>query len=64
MGLIAYILLCALVGVIVWAVVTYVPMPQPIKTLIVVVAVVVLILVLLRALGLFDAADVSIPRVD
>src|SRR5262245_9752801 len=58
MSLIAFILLCALVGVIVWAVTTYLPMPAPIKTVIIAAAVIVLLLVLLQGVGL----DVMVPR--
>jgi hypothetical protein len=57
MGLIEFILLCVVVGVIVWAVNTYTPIPQPIKTLILVVAILVLVLVLVRAIGF----DMRIP---
>ncbi|TAK94616.1 hypothetical protein EPO05_06055 [Patescibacteria group bacterium] len=61
MDLISFIILCAIVGVLVWAITTYVPMPQPIKTLIIVSACLVLVLILLEALGIFNAR-IAIPR--
>jgi hypothetical protein len=54
MGLIELLILIAVVGFLVWALTTYVPMPQPFKTAIVVIAVIVLILITLRALGIGD----------
>jgi len=46
-GIIQLLVICALVGLIAWALVTYVPMPGPIKTIIVFVAVIFLVLLLL-----------------
>jgi len=61
MGLIAFLLLCVIVGVIVWAAVTYVPMPPQFKTALPVIAIIVLILILLlHVLG--GVNDVPIPR--
>lgn len=54
MGLITLVLLLALVGFIVWAVTTYIPMPQPFKIGIYVLVVVVLVLYLMRVLGIPD----------
>ena len=62
MGLLEFIILCLVVGLVVWLVNTYTPIPQQIKTLILVVAILVLVLVLLRAMGIFGAADIPIPR--
>lgn len=63
MGLIEFIILAVAIGLVVWLVNTYAPIPGQIKTIILVAAVIVLILVLLRALGLFPATDIQIPRV-
>jgi uncharacterized protein YhhL (DUF1145 family) len=63
MGLIEFILLCVVVGLVVWAVNTFLPLPQPIKTIILVAAILVLLFVLLRAMGIFGGADIAIPRV-
>lgn len=61
MGLFAFLALCVVVGVVVWAIVTFVPMPAPIKQLVVGAAVVVLVLIFLNAL--FGLGDVAIPRI-
>lgn len=58
MGLIEFIILVAILGVIIWLITTYIPMPEPFKIVIIFVAVLVVILVLLRALGF----DFTIPR--
>jgi hypothetical protein len=63
MGLIEFILLCIVIGLIVWAVNTYLPLPAPIKTLILVAAVIVLLFVLFNAMGIIGGADIRIPRV-
>jgi uncharacterized protein YhhL (DUF1145 family) len=63
MGIIQFIILCVVLGVIVWLVNTYAPIPQQIKTLILVAVVVVLLLILLQAMGIFSGADVPIPKV-
>jgi hypothetical protein len=56
--MIELLLFLALIGVIAWALVTYLPMPQPVKTVIVVAAVLICVLILVRALGL----DLAVPR--
>jgi hypothetical protein len=62
MGLVAFLLLCLLVGLIDWLIITYTPIPAQIKNLVVWVSFIVLILILLNAMGLFSM-DVSIPRI-
>lgn len=52
MGIIVLLVLIAVIGLAAWALVTYVPMPQGIKTVIVVVAVVACILYALHAMGI------------
>jgi len=54
MGLIELLVLIAVVGFLVWALTSYVPMPAPFKTAIIVIAVIVLVLFVLRALGIGD----------
>ena len=49
--MIGLLLMLALLGVIAWALVTYVPMPQGIKTLIIVVTIVCAFLYVLSAFG-------------
>ena len=52
MSLISLIIALALVGFILWMVLTYVPMPDPFKKVIIVIVVLVLILYLLQAFGI------------
>lgn len=54
MGLIDLIIVLAVIGLIWWLVVTYIPMPQPMKTVITVVAVIALCIFLLRLTGIGD----------
>ena len=63
MGILEFIILCLVLGLVVWLINTYAPIPQQIKTIILVAVIVVLIVVLLRALGIFGGADMQIPRV-
>lgn len=57
--MIGIILTLALVGVIVWAVVTFIPMPTPIKTLIIAVVVILLVLWLVQ---IFGFTDIPVPH--
>jgi len=50
MDLISFLILAVLLGLAVWVINTYVPLPQPIKTIILVAVCLVLVLVLIRAL--------------
>jgi len=54
MGLIELLILIAVVGFLVQALITSVPMPAQFKTAIIVLAVIVLIVFVLRALGIGD----------
>ena len=58
MGLVEFIFVAVILGLIVYFVNTYLPIPAPIKTIIMVVAVLVVLLILIRAVGF----DVPIPR--
>jgi hypothetical protein len=58
MGIVEFLLVCALAGVVTWLIVTLVPMPSPVRTVIIAATVVFLVLVFVRAAGL----DVAIPR--
>lgn len=58
MGLIEFVVLATVLGVLVYLLTTYVPMPAAIKNVIVIAVVVVLILILVRGL----IGDVQIPR--
>ena len=63
MGIIEFVLLALFLGIVVWLINTYAPIPQQIKTIILVAVIVVLIVVFLRAMGIFGGADMQIPRV-
>jgi hypothetical protein len=63
MGILEFILLALALGVIVWAIQSYAPIPAAVKTVILVAVVLFLVLVLLRAMGIFSALDAQIPRV-
>lgn len=52
------LLTLALIGFVTWLVVTYIPMPEPIRRMILVIAVVLIIIYLLRVFGL----DIPLPR--
>jgi hypothetical protein len=54
MGLIELVVVIALVGLVVWAITTLVPMPQQFKTAIYVLSVVFLVIYLLQAFGLLS----------
>lgn len=56
--MISLILTLALVGFVLWLVLTYVPMPAPFPNIIVVLVVICLLLWLLRVFGI---ADVPVP---
>lgn len=57
--MISLILTLAIVGLIVWAIVTYIPMPPVFKTAILVIAVVCVILYLIQVFGF---TDIPLPR--
>ena len=57
--MIVLLLTIAVIGLLTWLLVTYVPMPAPFRTIIIVVAVVVLILYLIGAFGI---GDFPVPR--
>ncbi len=57
--MIGLILTLALVGLIVWLITTYIPMPAPFKTIIYVIVAVCLILYLMSVFGI---VDVPVPR--
>jgi len=63
MGLLAFLLICVVVGFLVWLAITYVPMPSQFKTALPVIAILVLIAVLLIYMFGGGVRDVQIPRV-
>lgn len=57
--MIGLILTLALTGLIVWAIVTYIPMPPVFKNAILIIAAICIILYLVSAFGI---ADIPVPR--
>lgn len=62
MGIIEFLIIAAVLGLIAWALVSFVPMPQAVKTIIIVAVCLVLVLLLLKATGVLDH-DIRIPRI-
>jgi hypothetical protein len=62
MGLIAFILLCVVVGFIVWAAIQYVPMPAQFQRVLPVLAIIVLVVILLVLMFGGLVRDVQIPQ--
>lgn len=61
--MITLIVSIAIVGLIVWAITTFIPMPPQFKTAILVVALICIILYLLQAFGILGSAhDVPVPH--
>ena len=58
MSLITLIVTIAVLGVVVWAITTYIPMPAPFKTAIIAVSAFALLFWLLSAFGLLGRLDV------
>lgn len=56
-----YFIICLIVGVAIWVIHAFTPIPAPIKKLILWAGVIVLILILCSALGLFGH-DIAIPK--
>lgn len=50
-GIIQLLVILAIIGLVAWALVTAVPMPQPIRTVIIVVATLLCLLIVLQAFG-------------
>jgi uncharacterized membrane protein YeaQ/YmgE (transglycosylase-associated protein family) len=64
MSLISLILVLAVIGLLAWAITTFVPMPGNIKTLIIVVCGIVALLYVLSAFGVIPAlSGVRVPTV-
>lgn len=57
MSLITIFLVLVVVGVVLWAVTTYIPMAPPIKAIIIGLAVLVVVIWLLQAFGLLDSLN-------
>lgn len=62
-GIIELLVILAIIGLIAWAIVTLVPMPSQIRTIIIVVAALCCLLVVLRAFGFTDL-NFGSPRIE
>lgn len=62
MGIVEFIILAVILGVIVWAVWKFTPIPMPFKQVILWAAIIVLVLLLLHSLGVIGK-DIQIPRI-
>ena len=63
MGVIGYFFLVLIVGLVVWAIREYTPIPTAFKNLILIAGLIVLVIVLLQLLGVLGGADIPFPRV-
>lgn len=64
MSLVSLIVIIAVIGLFVWLITAYVPMPQPFKTAILIVALLVVVLLILSAFGILDdLRGVRVPHV-
>ena len=62
MTIIALLVALALVGLVTWLLVTFVPMPQALKTVLIVVAVIIAILVAAAAFGVTGNINTNVPH--
>jgi hypothetical protein len=63
MSLLGLIIAIAVIGLLVWAIITYIPMPTGFKKAIVILAVVCIIIFILVALGLWNQAKaIQVPK--
>jgi hypothetical protein len=62
MGLIAFIILCVVVGFIVWAAIRFVPMPSEFQRALPILAIIVLVVILLVLLFGGVVKDIQIPQ--
>lgn len=62
MGIIQFFFICLVIGLFVWAIHAYTPIPQQFKQLILWAGIIVCVLILASALGLFGW-DTPIPRI-
>lgn len=63
MSFISLVIVLAVIGVIAWAITTFIPMPGNIKMLIIVVSGIIALLYVLSAFGLIDTWSIRIPTV-
>lgn len=61
MTVLSLLFVLALIGLVTWALVTFIPMPGNIKTIIVVVAGIIAILYVLSAFGVLGSLNIRVP---
>ena len=59
-GVIELLVFLAIIGLVAWALISLVPMPSQVRTIIIVVAVLICLLIVLRAFG---GLELAVPRV-
>ncbi|HEX9783122.1 MAG TPA: Thivi_2564 family membrane protein [Opitutaceae bacterium] len=64
MSLLTVVVSLIVVGVLLWAVNTYIPMDGKIKSIINIVVVIAVVVWLLNAFGVLNAVDIRLPRVN
>jgi hypothetical protein len=63
MSLLGLIIAIAVIGLLVWAITTYIPMPPGFKKAIFVLAIICIVIFILVALGLWDQAkSIQVPK--
>lgn len=62
MSVIGLVVLIVVIGLVAWIVNSYLPIPQPFKTIINVVLIVVALIVVLNAFGLMGGLNTSVPH--
>ena len=63
MSILDFILLCVIVGFVLWLVIKFIPMDETIKKFLPVAVVVILVIVFLRLIGVVPFLDAPIPRI-
>lgn len=63
MSVLSLLLVLALLGVVTWALVTFLPMPSNIKMLIVIVAGIIGVLYVLSAFGVLGSLNMRVPTI-
>ena len=63
MSIIGLIVVLVIIGVLLWLLNTYVPMAQPIKTILNIVIILIVVLWLLQVFGLLSGNVPTVPRV-
>lgn len=63
MTIVGLILILVILGLVCWLLVRYIPMVEPIRSIVVIVFVLVALLLVLQAFGLMGALDTPVPHI-